>query len=284
MARFTNFATLSYSGGTTDSNTVTGELLEALMMSKTAVIDDYTAKDNVTYVLSIVNSGSASITELTLSDDLGGYLLNTETLYPLNYAEGSLRFYLNGVLQSAAPTVTAGPPMVITGINVPANGNALLIYEANLTNFAPLGLEASITNTATLNGGGLAAPLTASETINMETRADLSISKALCPAAVTENGQITYTFVIENSGNIAASEEDQVALTDTFNPRLNAISVTFNGTAWTEGVHYTYDDASGVFSTTAGQITVPAATYTQNADGTWTTTPGTAALVITGTV
>lgn len=284
MARFTNFATLSYSGGTTDSNTVTGELLEALMMSKTAVIDDYTAKDNVTYVLSIVNSGSASITELTLSDDLGGYLLNTETLYPLNYAEGSLRFYLNGVLQSAAPTVTAGPPMVITGINVPANGNALLIYEANLTNFAPLGLEASITNTATLNGGGLAAPLTASETINMETRADLSISKALCPAAVTENGQITYTFVIENSGNIAASEEDQVALTDTFNPRLNAISVTFNGTAWTEGVHYTYDDASGVFSTTAGQITVPAATYTQNADGTWTTTPGTAELVITGTV
>lgn len=284
MARFTNFATLSYSGGTTDSNTVTGELLEALMMSKTAVIDDYTAKDNVTYVLSIVNSGSAPITELTLSDDLGGYLLNTETIYPLNYAEGSLRFYLNGVLQSAAPTVTAGPPMVITGINVPANGNALLIYEANLTNFAPLGLEASITNTATLNGGGLAAPLTASETINMETRADLSISKALCPAAVTENGQITYTFVIENSGNIAASEEDQVALTDTFNPRLNAISVTFNGTAWTEGVHYTYDDASGVFSTTAGQITVPAATYTQNADGTWTTTPGTAELVITGTV
>lgn len=284
MARFTNFATLSYSGGMTDSNTVTGEFLESLMMSKTAVIDDYTAKNNVTYVLSIVNSGSAPITELTLSDDLGGYLLHTETLYPLNYAEGSLRFYLNGVLQSTAPTVTAGPPMVITGINIPANGNALLIYEANLTNFAPLGLEASITNTATLNGGGLAAPLTASETINMETRADLSISKALCPAAVTENGQITYTFVIENSGNIAASEEDQAALTDTFNPRLNTISVTFNGTAWTEGIHYTYDDASGVFSTTAGQITVPAATYTQNTDGTWTTTPGTAELVITGTV
>lgn len=284
MARFTNFATLSYSGGTTDSNTVTGEFLEALTMSKTAVMNDYTAKDDVTYVVSIVNSGTAPITGLTLTDDLGGYLLNTETIYPLNYVDGSLRYYINGVLQSAAPTVTAGPPMTITGLSIPAGGNALLIYEADLTNYAPLGLEASITNTATLTGGGLAAPLTASETINMEPRADLNISKAICPAAVTENGQLTYTFVIENTGSLAATADDQVVLTDTFNPILNDISVTFNGTAWTEGVHYTYNTSTGVFSTVSGQITVPAATYTQNTNGTWTTTPGTSTLVISGTV
>lgn len=284
MARFTNFATLSYSGGTTDSNTVTGEFLEALTMSKTAVMNDYTAKDTVTYVISIVNSGTTAITGLTLADDLGGYLLNTETIYPLNYVDGSLRYYINGVLQSAAPTVTAGPPMTITGFSIPASGNALLIYEASLTNYAPLGLEASITNTATLTGGGLAAPLTASETINMEPRADLNISKAICPAAVTENGQLTYTFVIENTGSLAATADDQVVLTDTFNPILNDISVTFNGTAWTEGVHYTYDTTTGVFATVAGQITVPAASYTQNTNGTWTTTPGTSTLVISGTV
>lgn len=38
MASFTNFATLSYNGGTTNSNTVTGELLEALTVTKTAVV------------------------------------------------------------------------------------------------------------------------------------------------------------------------------------------------------------------------------------------------------
>ena len=32
------------------------------------------------------------------------------------------------------------------------------------------------------------------------------------------------------------------------------------------------------------KTTVPAATYTQNADGTFTVTPGTATLVVTGTV
>ena len=43
MARFTNYATLSYNGGSKDSNTVTGELLEVLSASKTAVSQEYTA-------------------------------------------------------------------------------------------------------------------------------------------------------------------------------------------------------------------------------------------------
>ena len=36
MASFTNFATLIYNGGTSNSNTVTGELLETLTLTKTA--------------------------------------------------------------------------------------------------------------------------------------------------------------------------------------------------------------------------------------------------------
>lgn len=283
MARFTNFATLSYNGGTTDSNTVTGELLETLSLSKTAVRDLYLPNDTVTYVLSIVNTGTAAISGLTLTDDFGAYTSDTETLYPLVYTDGSLQYYSNGVLQTA-PTVTAGPPLVIDGLSVPAGGSILLIYEAALTDYAPLGQEASITNTATLTGDGIASAITSQETIDMEARANLTISKALCPATVTENGQITYTFVIENSGSIAADASDQVVLTDTFNPILNPISVTFNGVTWSEGTQYTYDTTTGLFETVAGQITVPAASYTQNADGTWTTSSGTSTLIITGTV
>ena len=139
MATFTNFATLSYRGGTTESNIVTGELLEPLTMTKTAVMDDYTAKDDVTYVISLVNGGATALTGLTVTDDLGGYTFNGTTLYPLAYTDGSLRYYVNGALQTTAPTVTAGPPMVITGVDVPANGNVLLIYEATVTDRAPSG-------------------------------------------------------------------------------------------------------------------------------------------------
>jgi hypothetical protein len=62
-------------------------------------------------------------------------------------------------------------------------------------------------------------------------------------------------------------------------------TVTYNGTAWTEGVNYTYDPTSGLFTTLPGQITVPAAAYTQDpTSGAWSVTPGTAIISITGNV
>lgn len=283
MPIFTNFATLSYSGGITNSNTVTGQLLETLAATKIAVMDDYVARDDVTYVISIINSGTTPFTDLTVRDDLGGYDFEGTTVYPLAYVEGSVHLYVNGVLQPD-PVVEAGPPLTISGINVPAGGNAMLIYETEVTAFAPLDAEATIVNTATITGGGISTPIVASETIGTEDRADLTVSKALSPEVVTENGQLTYTFVIANAGNTPAVATDDVILTDTFDPILNPITVVFNGVTWVEGVNYTYDETTGEFATLPGQITVPAATYTQNGDGTWTVTPGTAVLTVTGTV
>lgn len=158
----------------------------------------------------------------------------------------------------------------------------MLVYEAEVTAYAPLGTDGSITNTANVTDGNL--EVSASETVSTDDRAVLTISKALCPAVVTGNGQITYTFVIENTGNTEASEAERIVLTDTFDPILKNIAVTFNGTAWAAGTQYTYAETTGVFATLPGQITVPAAQYTQNENGTWATTPGTAEVVITGTV
>lgn len=283
MASFTNFATLSYNGGTTNSNIVTGEILEALTAVKTAVSANYSAGDRITYALSLVNTGTAAITDYTVTDNLGGYTVGANTVYPLAYNAGTVRYYINGVLQTA-PTVTAGPPLSVTGLTVPAGGNAVLIYETTATPVAPLATGSSITNTATITGGGLTTPITAQATVDTANSADLTISKALSPTTVTENGRITYTFVISNTGNTEATATGNVVVTDTIAPILRNIAVTYNGTAWTEGTNYTYNAATGVFTTLAGQITVPAASFTQNTDGTFTVTPGTATLVITGTV
>ena len=283
MASFTNFATLSYNGGTTNSNIVTGEILEALTAVKTAVSANYSAGDRITYALSLVNTGTAAITDYTVTDNLGGYTVGANTVYPLAYNAGTVRYYINGVLQTA-PTVTAGPPLTVTGLTVPAGGSAVLIYETTATPVAPLATGSSITNTATITGGGLTTPITAQATVETANSADLSISKALSPTTVTENGQITYTFVISNTGNTEATATGNVVVTATFSRILRNIAVTYNGTACTEGTNYTYNAATGVFTTLAGQITVPAASFTQNTDGTFTVTPGTATLVITGTV
>ena len=283
MATFQNFATLTYNGGVLTSNTVTGELLETLSASKTAVLASYGAGEDVTYVISLLNSGAQPLTNLTVTDDLGGYTFGGGVVYPLEYSDGSLKYYVNGVLQ-AAPVVSAGAPLVISGINAPAGGNAIIVYEARVTEYAPLASASSIVNTATVTGGGLTTPVVATETVNARVGASLAISKTLEPAVVTENGQITYTFVIENYGNAEAVATDNVVLSDTFDPILDPITVSYNGTVWTEGVNYSYDATTGVFSTVVGQITVPAATYTQNPDGTWTIVPGVATVVVSGTV
>ena len=282
MAIFTNRATLRYSGGVINSNTVTGELLEVLTVTKDAVSDVYADGDIVTYVVTLRNTGAAALTELTVTDDLGGYVFEGETLYPLTYVEGSVLYYLNGTPQ-AAPDAEAGPPLVISGISVPAGGNATLVYQARVNDLAPLGEGDTIVNTVTVTGGGITNPVTDSETITAQSGAELTISKAICPAVVTDNSRLTYTFVIQNTGNTAALATDDVIITDTFNPILTDIVVTYNGEAWVEGVNYTYDETTGLFTTLPG-ITVPAATFTRNPDGTFTVDPGVAVITVTGTV
>lgn len=267
------------------SNITVGELQEALTLTKTAVSDTYTAGERITYVLTIVNGGTGAFTGLTLTDDLGAYTFGeTATLVPMEYVDGTLLYYINGVLQ-AAPAVTAGPPLSIEGISVPAGGNATLVYEAELNDFAPLGIGGSVTNTAAVTGGGLTAPITAEETITADTAALLSISKTLTPTTVSENGQLTYTFVIRNTGSTAVTADDLAAVTDTFDPALAITAVTFEGTAWAEPTNYSYTETSGEFATVPGQITVPAATVTQDpATGAWSVTPGMSVLTVTGII
>ena len=281
MATFTNRATLTFNGGSTNSNTVTGELVEVLTATKTAIPQTYRPGDRVTYVVTLVNTGTVALTGLTVQDNLGAYTPDATTLYPLTYE--SALFYQNGVLQPT-PAVTPGPPLSFGNVSVPAGGNATLVYDVIVNEYASPLSGGTVENTVTVTGDGLASPVTATEIITALDATDLTITKSVCPAVVTDNGQLTYTFVIQNSGNVEAVATDDLVLTDTFNPILNPITVTYNGVTWTEGVNYTYDPATGAFATLPGQITVPAATYTANPDGTWTVTPGTSVITVTGTV
>lgn len=281
MPTFFNQATLTYNGNTINSNITTGELVDALTVTKTAVIDTYTRDSEVTYVVSIVNTGDAAITGVDVTDDLGEYDFGDTTLVPLTYVEDSVTLFVNGVLQ-ADPAVDAGPPLVISGLTIPAGGVVTLIYVARVNEFAPLDAGRTIVNRVVVTGS--CADVEATATITVRAEADLTIAKSLTPATVTCGGSLTYTFVIQNTGNTPVVATDDAIITDTFDPALRDITVTFNGTVLTEGTDYTYNEATGEFATLPGRITVPAATFTQNADGTWTVQPGVSTLTVTGTV
>lgn len=283
MAQFTNQAQLRYGNSITNSNIAVGEILEVLSVTKTAVNSTYQPNGNVTYIVSIINSGSSPISCLTLSDNLGAYSFSTGSLTPLTYLEGSVKYYVNGV-QQTTPSIAVGPPLTISCLSVPANGNIMLIYEATANQYAPLSVNASITNTVTVTGENITA-ISAQETVIVDSAPELTITKSISPVPVTENGTLTYTFFIQNDGNVAADASSSIVVSDLFDPKLSNLTVTFNGTTLTENTDYTYNQSTGEFATVAGRLTVPAATFSTLVEtGEWLVTPGVSTLVITGTV
>ena len=284
MAIFSNQATLTYNGNLTNSNIAYGEILDVLAVTKTSVEGSYTPGSLVTYAVTLRNTGTSTLSGLTVTDNLGGYDFGGTTVYPLTYESNSAVLFVNGVPQGAL-SVTAGPPLVISGLSVPGGGDAVLVYQARANAFADPALGGTIDNTVTVSGDGLSAPITATETVTAEAAPVLTISKSISPSQVVDNDRVTYTFVIQNSGNQAVVPTDNAVITDTFDPILTALTVTFDGVSWTQGVQYNYDETTGLFTTVPGQLLVPAATYSQDpATGEYSVTPGIATLVVTGTI
>ena len=283
MATFQNQATLIFGSSRINSNTTEGEIVDAVTVTKSAVSAGYGEGDAVAYAIGIVNGGTAALTSLTLTDDLGAYTAADGTLaVPLEYVEDSLRYYLNGELLPT-PTVVAGDTLTVSGISVPAGEGAVLVYEARTNGKAPLAIGSAITNTATLTGTPV-ADLTATATVPVREEPRLSITKTASPDTLTGGGEITYGFIIQNTGNAPVVATDNLTVTDLFSPILSGITVTLDGATLTEGIGYTYDEASGSFTTLPGAITVPAASYSTLPDGTVTVTPGVTVLRVAGTI
>ena len=158
MAIFSNQATLTYNGNSTNSNIAYGEILDVLVATKTAVEGTYAPGQIVTYVVTLRNTGNSPLTGLTVTDNLGGYNFNGTLVYPLTYESGSVAMFTNGVPQTA-PTVTAGPPLVFSGITVPAGGDVVIVYQAQANAFANPAAGGTIDNTVTVTGDGLVHPL-----------------------------------------------------------------------------------------------------------------------------
>lgn len=351
MPAFYNFATLRYGGETIQSNTVRGELEDAYGIELSAVPERYRPGERIAYAATLTNSSAIDARELTLTDDLGAYAFGAGTLVPLSYVDGSVRYFVNGELQPAPEAqVGADGSIAFRGIRIPANGDAALVYSAEVNERAPLGPGALISSTARLDrgdgaanaapgagaaqmgaaqagaaqtgapqmgtvqagaaqmgaaqmgmnanrmalgqpaardaqqGGSGALPVFASEEIHPESEARLSFSKRLSPDTVSAGEPLTYTLTVENLGATPVPAEDGAVITDVFNPVLDITSVRYNGAAWGAD-SYSYDPATGAFTTVAGRLEVPAATFAQDAQsGVWRATPGTAVLEITGTL
>ena len=285
MALFYNQATLTHGGGTTVSNTTVGELLAGVTLDKTALSTDYTRYDSLCYLVTLTNTGTTAYNGLTLTDTLGAFTPEggTTAVVPLSYITGSLLYYIDGVA-AASPTVTVGTDLTVSGINVPAGSTATLIYEVRVNEYAPLAAGSTIINRASVTGAQITEPTADTSTVPVRASTDLTIAKALCPPTVAPDGTLSYTFIVQNTGN-TAQDDGTLVISDTFTPALQGLTVTLNGEPLAEGTGYTYNTATGAFSTVAGAVSVPAATYTTDpATGVISVIPGVTVLTVSGTV
>ncbi|MCQ2479935.1 MAG: DUF11 domain-containing protein [Clostridia bacterium] len=291
MAIFYNQATITYNGNTVTSNRVVGEIEEPLSIDKSALEENYRPNEPVNYVISFTNTIDTDITNASVSDNLGLYEFTPETeetpinLRSMTFVDGSGRYYVNSIEQTEnLPTfeLDAEGNLNITGITVPANGDAMVIYKAVPNEFAPLGEDTpavarTITNIATLTSDASEEKPTATLTLPANLEPELSLEKNISPVPVIDNGEITYTFDITNTGATAATG---VVFADTFDPILSNVTATLDGNPFTG---FDYNETTGEF--TVDSLDVPAATYTQDeTTGEWETTPGTATLVVKGTI
>lgn len=278
MSTFKNEATITYKNKTITSNAVTGVILNDIAIHKSAFPKTYIQGDTITYTINLTNYSDTDLTNLTITDNLGG---TGDCIRPLDYVNGSAKILANGEI--ITPTSYYNRNLTITNINIPKQTSIIVYYQATVNAYASPEESGKIINTATLTGNNISTQ-TAHSRIIAHRGAKLTIKKILTPLVVNEDGTITYTFKIRNSGNLNTT--DNVIFEDTFTHDFNITSVRYNKTQeWIQNINYEYNNYTHTFKSKDNQIVVPKATFSFDATtNKWITTPGTAIIEIKGTI
>ncbi len=277
----TNQASIRYRYGETDatalSNIATATLAQPLSVNKSSLESVYRADDELTYILSVTNGGTAALTNVTLEDSLGTFTRGTEQITPLTFVPDALLF-IDGVNNGVITPAITDNSITFTIPSLPAQSSALIVYKVTPNEFAPLADDGEITNTVTARADCITEPVTDSLTVTADSYADVDIFKSM----TTDGDTITYTFDITNSGNAPAED---IVLTDAFDPAPASITVSVNGTV-IPATEYTY--AGGVLTlpnTTGDALTLPPATITTDpVTGEVTLTPSSLTITVVGTL
>jgi len=287
MATIENFATVRYTSGGVEtvriSNLAEVTLESSTLLTKTPLSSVYGEEDTLTYILSVQNTSGSTLTNVRIEDDLGTFPFGATELTPLTYA-GNAILLIDGQNATAELSVDSSMDgaLVFTVASLPAGATANIVYNTRINEFAPLEMDSTIVNTATLSADAECATGTASATVTAQSGANVSVLKSMAPNPVVCGEALTYTIRIYNYGNAPA---ENVQLTDVFDPAPDNVTVTRNGLPF-PATDFTYEN--GVLTLpadTANADTVPAATFTRNPEtGEVTVTPGVVEYIITGRI
>ena len=256
MAIITNSASLTFNNErTASSNEVDTEVRESQSVAivKDALLSNYVPGEPVGYVITVTNTGTGNLTDITVSDNLG----SETTAKLLSYVDKSIVARQGATALSPSVTRTADS-LVISNLGTLAAGQSITIALSLLPSAAQ---AEEITNTATVTATTpLATTVTASDTATI-TPAQQELVTA--PSTVASGGVLPYTLIAQNEGTVAA---ENIVFTDTLPTgyTVTGIELTVNGQPT---IIYTADQWTQVGNTltfptgTAEPVTIPAGSF-----------------------
>ena len=256
LATINNSASATYGYGRNNqdsavSNVVTANLLEEFSLSGTKNVQNTSFRPGeiLSYYITVTNTGTDSLYNVTISDNLGG------TGTPLTFVDGSAYLNFNGVVSPIIPTSVN--PLTFVVPTVMNAGDIATVDFLVRVNSAISNDVSEITNESTIsaNEGSATGPvLTLSPnptvTILRDEYASVSITKSVSDANIAEGEPFSYTLELENSGNLPATG---VVITDI----LPAGFVISSITSTTNGVTTTFSPADYTVDPTTNTLTLP---------------------------
>ncbi|MBQ9790543.1 MAG: DUF11 domain-containing protein [Clostridia bacterium] len=260
MAEVTNLANVSYSftgarsPSDSDSNLLVTNVLSAtsIEISKTPLGGTYIPGDNHSFVIRVENTGTVTVDNVVIQDNLGELVDGETTTTLMNYITGSGLYSLNGSEFLSVEPTNLDPITLSVGSLAPGDVY-VFVYTANTISGT---VATEITNTATVSGDANGTPVTASATatITEGTYALLSVQKFGSDSNVSVGEDFSYTLILTNTGNTTATN---VVVTDSLPENFSLESVSYTDST---GTTTTLD--AGDYSVSGNTLTVPSDTST----------------------
>jgi uncharacterized repeat protein (TIGR01451 family) len=171
-----------------------------------------TAGTNVTYTITLANTGPSDVFDVTLSDTL------TAGVTFVSFTPSSTDFFVTTPPVGGTGTITA----INSGVNAGSTFTFTLVVRVNPDAAA----GTTVTNTASATIASFdtnPANNSSSTTTSVLAAADLAVTNAASPDPVTAGNQLTYTLSLTNKG---PSDAQSITLTDALPAGTTFVSLT----------------------------------------------------------